>query len=1339
MSEDSPKRLAFLVNALTGEELKAVKRDVSTVHSILTNPEQGGCRTDGPAPIHECNSRTHFEEKLRNVLEDWYIKDQLVFYFSGHGDIRKNNQYCLQMGLKNADWYPFNNLMSDLSAVGVQRAIIIIDACHSGAVIPGTKNSSGSIYNIKESIEISHIPRGIAIITSSEKAQESHELSDGSSGVFTDLFCNAIQTNLGGEGTNDGYIYVKQIVEYINQNLQTHQKYSEFKLKQRSRLYVDKVEAEEKIWVAKCKKIEDSIQSNTKLSHSVRTLDDLKILYEQTHPNRHPCPEATTEDIDLEVLEKYANKVEPDLYKTAYLEEVLSKLKLYSPIQDGSRNVLHKSAVLCFHKRPEMIYPQARSVFVFGRPRESNFVRQDILGPLSFQVEALVEKVKKYSETRSYIAGDGLRREVEEIDLQVVRELISNAIAHRDYQLTGTVKVAITPEALEVYSPGRFSPELSWEQLIEGIAPVSSPVDEAISLYLLNLLVFEGIGRGFDVFKEYIKENGPDSIICKELPGPTTYIRVLRRANRTIIQGNNNIINLYNELPHGSSLPPNNVPRSSSTCFVGREKELESLHQELQRKDKLVVCAIVGMGGVGKTELALQYTYKYGQQYSGGICWVSSRGYPLNTGEQIVALAQAQLDLKPSKDLDLNTQVQYCWRNWKTGDVLVIFDDVTEYEYIEPYLPPANSRFKVVITTRKKGLSQSFRSLNLDVLDETAALELLTSYLSESRLQKEWEAARKLCRWLGFLPLALKLIGVYLSQRQDLSLEKMLSRLEFQRLELKALQSHPGTSSASASGIADAFELSWQELDKAEQELAFLLSIFALAPIPWSLVESCLSERESEELEAIRDETLLNLSLLQRTGEDSYQLHPLIREFISNKREQSEKAENLKSRYVRVLVAVAQTITENLTLDEIHTLAPNIPHLEEATTTLTNYLEKKNIVPAFTGLGRYYTSQGYYQQAQHCYEKCLEEVKLRSESNDSDIATALNNLADIYRIQGRYTEAETLFQEALQVWQELLGNQHPNVASGLNNLASLYSAQGRYAEAEPIYKEALDLRKRLLGNEHPNVALSLKNLAELYYYQGRYSAAKALYTEALEINKQLLRSDNPAVAQTLNDLASVYHSQERYTEAEPLYLEAIEINKRFFKSNHPSVAQTLNNLASLYYSQGRYAEAEPLYLEAIEIRQKLFGDRHPDIAQTLNNLASLYQRQERYDEAEPLFKKAIEVQRQVLGVHPSVCISLNNLANFYLSQGYHTEAEPLLQEAIELQRQLLGENHPDTAISLYNLASLYQSQGQYKEAKNLFQKALATFETTLGENHSNTVLTRGKLDKIQEEMRSENG
>ena len=138
----------------------------------------------------------------------------------------------------------------------------------------------------------------------------------------------------------------------------------------------------------------------------------------------------------------------------------------------------------------------------------------------------------------SFISKNGLRSESVEIDFDVIRELISNAITHRNYNLNGTVQVIITPQALEVKNPGRF-PQ-SWDTHIKSLS-VSIPVNIAISTYLAKLLVFEGIGRGFEIFRRYIAKKGSDSIMCKELPGPTTYIRVLRQIyKQDINQVNSN-------------------------------------------------------------------------------------------------------------------------------------------------------------------------------------------------------------------------------------------------------------------------------------------------------------------------------------------------------------------------------------------------------------------------------------------------------------------------------------------------------------------------------------------------------------------------------------------------------------------------------------------------------------------------------------------------------------------------------------------------------------------------------------------------------------------------------
>ncbi len=258
MSEDSPKRIALVLNCSTGEELKGGNRDVSRVYSILTNPQQGMCLPNKSKPIHDCENRDSFEKILRSTLQGWDIKTQLVFYFSGHGDIRgNNNQYCLKMGLDNSEWYPFKNLMNELDLAGVKRAIIILDACHSGAAVEGNKNSDDNVFN---SIKTDDIPQGIAIIASSRKTQTSQELLDGSSGVFTDIFCMGIETSLDEKGTSDGKIYVEDIVSYINHKLETEERYLKFP--QRSVFHLDR--AEKKIWIAQGKKREYSTQDNVK-------------------------------------------------------------------------------------------------------------------------------------------------------------------------------------------------------------------------------------------------------------------------------------------------------------------------------------------------------------------------------------------------------------------------------------------------------------------------------------------------------------------------------------------------------------------------------------------------------------------------------------------------------------------------------------------------------------------------------------------------------------------------------------------------------------------------------------------------------------------------------------------------------------------------------------------------------------------------------------------------------------------------------------------------------------------------------------------------------------------
>lgn len=195
-----------------------------------------------------------------------------------------------------------------------------------------------------------------------------------------------------------------------------------------------------------------------------------------------------------------------------------------------------------------------------------------------------------------------------------------------------------------------------------------------------------------------------------------------------------------------------NIPNSNARKFVGREAEIEQLHQLLQDNDVVAITDITGQGGVGKTELAIQYSWRYLEDYPGGCCWLKSQQGDLGT--QLLEFAIVNFpNFNIPDGLSLAGKIAYCWRNWQPNKVLLVFDDVKDLEKIEPYLPSFGSRFKVLITTRRSDLP--YVPLSLGGLRPDAALELLANLLGKDLVEREQEFARKLCQFVNYKPLGL--------------------------------------------------------------------------------------------------------------------------------------------------------------------------------------------------------------------------------------------------------------------------------------------------------------------------------------------------------------------------------------------------------------------------------------------------------------------------------------------------------------------------------------------------------------------------------------------------------
>jgi tetratricopeptide (TPR) repeat protein len=784
-------------------------------------------------------------------------------------------------------------------------------------------------------------------------------------------------------------------------------------------------------------------------------------------------------------------------------------------------------------------------------------------------------------------------------------------------------------------------------------------------------------------------------------------------------------------------LPPFwNVTIERNTFFTGRESVLDELHQALQSSNATAINqpqALSGLGGVGKTQTAVEYAYRYSHEYE-AVFWVKAE-----TESALVSgfVEIAQLLNLPLKDAKEENETVAAVRRWleQNEKWLLLCDNADEPAILKSFLP-RNQTGHILLTSR----AQNFSALGIahpvsikEMLPEEALAFVLKRIGREETSKEERHCAQELVTELGYFALAIEQAGAYIAAKQ-VSISAYLSSYRNRKLQVLE-KGQPETGDYPAS-VSTTWLINFEQVEEVSEAAADILRFSAfLSPdnIPLELlilgrtaltptIQETLGNGEDELAIAELLEPLTRYSLIRKdVNSQSYSIHRLVQEVIKDILDEDKR----KQWSERVIYAVQKAFPkiEHATWMLFERM---LAQAEAACRIIERFkFEFEEAGDLLNQTGVYLYERARYQKAEPPLVQSLEMKKRLLGTEHSDVASSLNNLATLYRTQGRYDQAETLYVQGLEISERLLGAEHLDVANSLNNLAEIYRDQGKYNQAEPLYVQALEMSKRLSGEEHPAMANILNNLAMLYVAQGKYEKAEPLYVQSLEMRKHLLGAEHPTVGSSLNNLAELYRNQGKYEQAELLYMQALELNKQLSGEDHPGVAQNLNNLALLYCSQGKYEKAEPLYVQALEMKKRFLGEEHPDVALTLNNLALLYQSQGKDDKAELLLVQALEMRKRLLGVkHPDVATSLNNLACLYSYQGKNEKAEPLLVQALELYKQLLGEEHPDVANSLSNLGGLYSCQGKYDQAKLLLSQALELSERLLGEDHPQTITIR---------------
>jgi len=691
------------------------------------------------------------------------------------------------------------------------------------------------------------------------------------------------------------------------------------------------------------------------------------------------------------------------------------------------------------------------------------------------------------------------------------------------------------------------------------------------------------------------------------------------------------------------------IPFRRNPFFTGREEVFLQLYAQLQNTQTAALSqpvAMSGLGGIGKTQTAIEYAYRHKDEYQ-VVCWIKS-----STPEELVEdfASIAKLLHLPEQQIQEQAQIIAAVKLWFETHAgwLLIFDNADNLATIVDYLPQGHTGH-VLITTRVHTMSGIAEKIEMRVMNQNEGARLLLKragmidqthpfeQLGKTDLQNTYSIIQE----LGGLPLALDQAGAYLEETGE-NLSSYLLLYKQQRAEL--LQRRGGIKSDHAP-VATTWTLAFHNIEDSVPAAIELIKLFAfLAPdeIPEELLTGTahllnpslqsLIANQTRFNEAIKE--LLTYSLIQRDRTSkTLSIHRLVQAVIKDEMSKTQQAQQAEY--------VVRMISHLLPFNEVAPWTRSQRYLSHALLAVE-----------------------YIRQSTFTF---------------NDARTLLNATGIYFQSRGQYGEAEPLLQKSRAITEKHLGPDHLETANCLINLANLYNKQGKYEQAEPLYQRAFTRLEKQLGSDHPTTAICLENLATLYFKQGKYEQAEALYQRALAIHEKKLGSDHPDTAFFLNNLAILYAEQGKYEQAEPLYQRAFAIREKKLGSDHPDTADSLNSLANLYTNQGKYEQVEPLSQRALAISEKRLGSDHPNTAFFLTSLANLYTRLGKYEQAEPLYLRALAIFEQRLGPdHLDTATCLDHFANFYQEQGKYEQAESLHQRALAIFEQRLGSDNPRT-------------------------------------------------------------
>ncbi|GAB3902117.1 tetratricopeptide repeat protein [Kibdelosporangium lantanae] len=652
-------------------------------------------------------------------------------------------------------------------------------------------------------------------------------------------------------------------------------------------------------------------------------------------------------------------------------------------------------------------------------------------------------------------------------------------------------------------------------------------------------------------------------------------------------------------------MPATGVASMGSEVFVGRGEELRRLDAALSGSSRVVMAAVHGLGGVGKTALAAHYTRTRADRYT--LVWWITADTSASIDAGLADLATALGLVITDAAQDTRTRTAITWLTTQGGWLLVL-DNLTSPANAHPLLSRLNQhsssapdRGTVLVTTRRSTGWRGFTTLPIDVLPPRDAEDLLTRTIYTDWPDADLTGTTELCAALGELPLAIEQAGAYIAQTR-LTPAAYLDRLTHQPAH--TLTAH-GEDHPTHRTIGQVWRLTLDHLATTPHTGRLLRQLAWYAPddIPrW---------------------------LLNDTPD-----HPEVADALGR-----------LAAYSMITLTTATVSVHRLVQTVARTPDPDDPHRRPHDITTALHTATTALSGSLSGLDASFPSSWPRYRAVLPHTQAL--VDHSSPDTDTDTTCQLlNDVGCFLRDQGTLAAATMLLARALDSTQRLHSPDHPDTLASRNNLAGAYQLAGDLHRAIPLYETTLDDRTRVLGPDDPHILVSRNNLAYAYWSAGDLDRAIPLYETTLTDNERVFGTDHFMTLTSRNNLAIAYQSAGDLDRAIPLYETTLDDRMRVLGSDHPMTFASRNNLAGAYQLAGDVDRAISLYQAIFADSQRVLGTDHPMTFTSRNNLASAYQSAGDRDRAIPLYEATLTHSERVLGPeHPTTQTIRNNLNN----------------------------------------------------------------------------------------------